>query len=57
VDGNRVEEAGGGGWQECITVAGTDTFEVRNGDGIADYDIGAYETPFYAKWVYLPLIL
>jgi hypothetical protein len=29
VDGNRVEEAGGGGWQECISVAGTDTFEVR----------------------------
>ncbi len=29
VDGNRVDEAGGGGWQECITVAGTDTFEVR----------------------------
>jgi hypothetical protein len=23
VDGNRIEEAGGGGWQECISVAGT----------------------------------
>jgi parallel beta-helix repeat protein len=32
VDGNRVEEAGGGGWQECISVAGTDTFEVRNNE-------------------------
>ncbi len=30
VDGNRIEEAAGGGWQECISVAGTDTFEVRN---------------------------
>jgi hypothetical protein len=29
VDGNRVDEAGGGGWQECISIAGTDTFEVR----------------------------
>jgi hypothetical protein len=28
VKGNRIEEAGGGGWQECISVAGTDTFEV-----------------------------
>jgi hypothetical protein len=32
VDGNRVEEAGGGGWQECISVAGTDTFEVVNNE-------------------------
>jgi hypothetical protein len=32
VDGNRIEEAGGGGWQECISVAGTDTFEVRNNE-------------------------
>lgn len=32
VDGNRVDEAGGGGWQECISVAGTDTFEVRNNE-------------------------
>jgi hypothetical protein len=32
VDGNRIEEAGGGGWQECITVAGTDTFEVNRNE-------------------------
>lgn len=32
VDGNQIEEAGGGGWQECISVAGTDTFEVRNNE-------------------------
>ena len=32
VNSNRVEEAGGGGWQECISVAGTDTFEVRNNE-------------------------
>jgi len=32
VDGNRVDEAGGGGWQECISVAGTDAFEVRNNE-------------------------
>ena len=29
VTGNRVEEACGGGWQECISVDGTDTFVVR----------------------------
>ncbi len=32
IDGNQVEEAGGGGQQECITVAGTDTFEVRGNE-------------------------
>jgi hypothetical protein len=32
VDGNRVEEAGGGGWQECISVDGTDVFKVRNNE-------------------------
>jgi hypothetical protein len=32
VDGNRIEEAGGGGWQECISIAGTDAFEVRNNE-------------------------
>jgi len=30
IDGNVVEQAGLGGGQECITVAGTDGFEVRN---------------------------
>lgn len=30
VDGNTVEQAGLGGGQECITVAGTSGFEVRN---------------------------
>lgn len=28
VTGNRVEEACGGGWQECISIDGTDTFAV-----------------------------
>jgi hypothetical protein len=32
VDSNRIEEAGGGGWQECISIAGTDTFQVRNNE-------------------------
>jgi len=32
VDGNRVEEVGKSGWQECISVAGTDTFEVRGNE-------------------------
>jgi hypothetical protein len=32
VDGNRIEEAGGGGWQECVSVAGTDTFEVGHNE-------------------------
>ncbi len=32
VEGNRVEESNGGGWQECITVAGTDTFTVRDNE-------------------------
>ncbi len=32
VDGNRVEEAGVGGSQECISIAGTDNFEVRNNE-------------------------
>jgi len=32
VDGNRVEEAGGSGWQECISIAGTDTFVARNNE-------------------------
>jgi len=31
VDGNRIDEAGGG-WQERLSVAGTDTFEVRNNE-------------------------
>ncbi len=30
IDGNTVEQAGLGGGQECITVAGSSTFEVRN---------------------------
>ncbi len=30
VIGNQIEEAAVGGWQECISVAGTDTFEVNN---------------------------
>lgn len=30
IDGNTVELAGHGGYQECITVAGTSNFEVRN---------------------------
>lgn len=30
VAGNQIEEAAGGGWQECISVAGTDTFEVHD---------------------------
>ncbi len=30
VTGNQVEEAAVGGWQECISVAGTDTFDVNN---------------------------
>lgn len=29
---NRVDEAGSSGWQECISIAGTDTFEVRHND-------------------------
>jgi hypothetical protein len=28
-----------------------------NGDGIAAYDIGVYEMPFYSEHVYLPLVL
>ncbi len=28
VKDNQVDEAGGGGYQECVTIAGTDTFEV-----------------------------
>ena len=32
IEGNRVEESNGGGWQECITVAGTDTFTVRDNE-------------------------
>lgn len=32
VDGNRVEEAGIGGWQECISIAGTDAFVARNNE-------------------------
>ncbi len=32
VASNRVDEAGGSGWQECISVAGTDTFEVRDNE-------------------------
>jgi hypothetical protein len=28
-----------------------------DGDGTALYDIGAYEVPFYAQWVYLPIVL
>jgi hypothetical protein len=32
VTGNQVEEAAAGGWQECISVAGTDTFEVRDNE-------------------------
>ncbi len=30
VTGNQVEEAAVGGWQECISIAGTDTFEVND---------------------------
>src|SRR5512142_2713629 len=30
VTGNQIEEAAVGGWQECISVAGTDSFEVNN---------------------------
>ncbi len=30
IDGNTIEHAGEAGGQECISVAGTDTFEVRN---------------------------
>ncbi len=30
VAGNQIEEAAVGGWQECISVAGTDTFDVNN---------------------------
>jgi hypothetical protein len=30
IEGNTVEQAGLGGGQECITVAGADAFEVRN---------------------------
>jgi len=32
VDGNRVDEAGGSLWQECISIAGTDTFVTRNNE-------------------------
>ncbi len=32
IDGNKVELACGGGGQECISVAGTDAFEVRNNE-------------------------
>lgn len=32
VAGNRVDEAGGGGWQECLSVAGTDTFAVYDNE-------------------------
>jgi len=32
VDGNRVEEAAGSLWQECISIAGTDTFVARNNE-------------------------
>lgn len=32
VGGNRVEEAGIGGWQECISIAGTDAFVARNNE-------------------------
>jgi hypothetical protein len=32
VDGNRVDEAGVSLWQECISIAGTDTFVVRNNE-------------------------
>ena len=28
-----------------------------NDDGVAAYDIGAYETPFYSERVYLPVVL
>jgi hypothetical protein len=38
VDGNRIVEAGGGGWQECISVAGTDTFEVCNNEVLNAYN-------------------
>jgi hypothetical protein len=34
VDGNRIDEAAGGGWQECISVAGTDTFQVHDNEVI-----------------------
>lgn len=40
VAGNRVDEAGGGGWQECITVAGTDTFEVFDNEVLACHKEG-----------------
>ncbi len=32
VDSNQVEDACGGGWQECISVAGTDAFEVGHNE-------------------------
>ena len=32
IAGNRVEESNGGGMQECITVAGTNTFTVRDNE-------------------------
>lgn len=32
VAGNRVEEACGGGMQECLTIAGTDTFAVHDNE-------------------------
>jgi hypothetical protein len=32
VDGNCVEEAGSSGWQECISIAGTDAFVARNNE-------------------------
>ena len=40
VTGNRVEEAAVGGWQECISVAGTDTFEVYNNEVLNCYKEG-----------------
>jgi len=32
INGNRIEQAGDGGLQECISVAGTDTFQVYNNE-------------------------
>lgn len=32
VAGNRIGEAGGGGRQECLTIAGTDTFQVHDNE-------------------------